>query len=293
MRIAFLMSADMRADNPDRRIDGYEHDLEFTALQREGADRNIVFEEVIWEATDVDWRRFDGAMVGTTWDYAQKREAFFEALAIIDQEVPLFNPLALMQWNADKTYLRDLAAKGVPTIETLWADAARPEIIASAFDTLKTDSVVIKPRIGASGWRQKLLKRGETLPPADVLPPAACLIQPFLPSVMAFGEISLLYYDGVFSHCARKTPGAGDYRIQSIYGGREQVHTPNDQDFACAEAAIAALPLAPLYARIDIIRDTQNQPLIIEVELIEPYHYVEQGPGFAAPLIDGMVKRLA
>lgn len=293
MRIAFLMSADLHADAPNRHKYSYEHDLQFGALHKEGARRGIVFEAVIWDAPNIDWARFDAVLVGTTWDYVQKRDGFFARLEAIANARPLFNPLSLMRWNADKSYLRDLAARGVPTVPTMWADAASAAFIAQAFDAFATtDMLVVKPRIGAGGWRQACLARGAALPPADLLPPAACLVQPFLPAIVEYGEISLLFYDGVFSHCARKRPAIGDYRVQSDYGGCEVAHDPDAGELAVAKAALAALPSPPLYARIDLVRNIENQPVVIEVELIEPYHYVDQGPHFARPFLDGLVKYL-
>ncbi len=292
MHIAFLTCKNMHSQSPDRGMDCREHDLEFGALQSEGAARGIVFEEVVWDAPGVDWSRFEAALVGTTWDYPQKLETFFETLTYISRQTALFNPLSLMRWNLDKIYLADLAAKGVPSIPTLWADRASDETILSAFDELGTDTIVIKPRIGAGAWRQAKLGRGKALPPTKDLPPDACLIQPFLSNVAELGEVSLLYYDGIFSHGVRKVPNTGDYRVQSIYGAQEVVHEPDTQELAAAESTIAALPAAPLYARIDLVRDADQHPVLMEVELIEPYHYVEQGPGFAQPLIDALLARL-
>ncbi len=293
MRVAHLMSADMLPDNPDRRVDGYEHDLQFGALQRAGAAHDISFESLVWDDLKARWADFDAVIVGTAWDYADKRDAFFETLAQIDQQTRLFNPLALMRWNVDKIYLRELAQKGVPTIPTIWADHADEATIANAFDALGCDDLVIKPRIGAGAWRQARLKQGAVLPAADDLPPGVCFIQPFLPTIGEYGEVSMLYYNGQYSHAALKKPEAGDYRVQSSYGGFEHTHTPDAAEHAAAQKVMEAMPQMPLYARIDLVRNVQNQPVLIEVEMIEPYHYPEQGPGFAENLITALLARMS
>ncbi|PHS28712.1 MAG: hypothetical protein COA84_00530 [Robiginitomaculum sp.] len=292
MRIAFLTCAALCPGQSDRGPEGREHDLQSAAMRREAERRGLSLEDVIWDDPIVDWKSFDAVLVGTTWDYPQKRDLFFETLAHIDTQTALFNPLALMQWNLDKSYLADLAKKGVPSITTLWADKADEFSITSAFDTLQTDEIVIKPRIGANAWRQARLKRSEALPMPDALPPDSCFIQPFLSSVAKYGEISMLYYDGAFSHAVRKIPGVGDYRVQSGYGGREVDHQPDTQERVVAKAAISALPTLPLYARIDLVREDEQSPVIMEVEMIEPYHYPEQGSDFAVPLVAGMLDRL-
>jgi hypothetical protein len=40
------------------------------------------------------------------------------------------------------------------------------------------------------------------------------LVQPFLPEIQSTGELSLLFFDGTFSHAVCKRPKAGDYRVQ-------------------------------------------------------------------------------
>ena len=53
------------------------------------------------------------------------------------------------------------------------------------------------------------------------------------------------------------------------------------EELACATAAVEAAkditgdPL--LYARVDIARDLSNAPVLMELELIEPYHYPRAG----------------
>ena len=291
MRIAFLTCEELRPGQPDRGPEGREHDLQIAALHQAAAKREVQIDEVIWDDPAINWGLYAAALVGTTWDYPQKRDRFFKTLADIDAQTALLNPLALMQWNLDKVYLADLANKGVPSIPTIWADVADAEAIIPAFDALQADEIVIKPRIGANAWRQARLKCGEVLPAPQDLPPETCFIQPFLPGIAKYGEISMLYYDGQLSHAVRKVPTQGDYRVQSGYGGREVAHHADALERTVAQAAIAALPQLPLYARVDLVRNAQNQPVIMEVELIEPYHYPEQGEGFAAPLLDGLLAR--
>ncbi len=292
MRIAYLMSAGLLPGAPGRGADGHEHDLQLAALQSAGAVLEMALEPLVWNAPGVNWHAFDAALVGTAWDYAQNRAAFFQTLERIDAAIPLFNTLALMHWNADKTYLRTLAEKGVPSIPAIWAAHANAESIAHAFAALDADEIVIKPRTGAAAWRQARLRRGDPLPAPEALPPEHCFMQPFLPSLPHYGEVSLLYYDGVFSHAVRKIPATGDYRVQSSYGAREVPHSPGAAEQACARAVMNALPQTPLYARIDLVRDRQDSPVVMEVELIEPYHYPEQRPGFAERLLAGLRTRL-
>ncbi len=276
--IALLTSKNMLPDQAEARADAFEYDLQFKAFSAACRARVMRLEPVVWDAPARPWTDFDAVAIGTTWDYWEKAEAFLAALENIEVAgVPLYNAAATVRWNLDKGYLAELADRGVPTIPTLWRDAADAETISAAFDQLRTDCIVIKPRVGAGAERLVRLARGEPLPSREALPPAQCLVQPFLPSVAEKGETSLLFYDGVLSHALVKRPKTGDFRVQSIYGGREEVHQPTAEELAIAKAALAAAPADLLYARVDLVEGLDGRPALIELELIEPYHYPEQG----------------
>ncbi len=55
----------------------------------------------------------------------------------------------------------------------------------------------------------------------------AILVQEFLPEI-AEGEVSLVYFDGVFSHAIRKCPPAGEFRVNSRFGATRAAETPTD-----------------------------------------------------------------
>ena len=160
----------------------------------------------------------------------------------------------------------------------VWADAANADTIKAAFDTLGADDVVVKPVLGAGAWRQARLRRDDALPTADKLPPSDCMIQPFLPAVAEEGEYAFLFFNRDFSHCARKIPAKGDYRVQSEYGGHEEVHTPSADELALARSVLDCIEGDVLYARVDMLRGLDGKLALIEIELIEPYLYPEQGP---------------
>ena len=103
------------------------------------------------------------------------------------------------------------------------------------------------------------------------------MVQPFLESVTTEGEYSFLFFDGEFSHCALKRPAAGDYRVQSLYGGREVMHEPSEHEIAACKLVLAAARERLLYARVDMVRYADELALI-ELEVVEPYLYPEQGP---------------
>ena len=107
------------------------------------------------------------------------------------------------------------------------------------------------------------------------------------------GEFTFVFIGGEFSHGVLKQAAAGDYRIQSLYGGKESVFSPSAADLASALAVISALPFTdPLYARIDMARLPSGDLAVMEAELIEPYLYPEQGPDLGKRLAEAVRVRL-
>lgn len=290
MKIAFLTAANMLKGHPSRRSDHWEHDFEFVPMHAACARRGIDLQTVVWDDPVLEIRDFDACVIGTTWDYTEKAERFFATLEQFSTHRPLFNPLSVVRWNLQKTYLKDLASRGVPVVPTLWRKRADPSTIDTSFDELGVDEIVVKPVIGASSWRQARLNRGQPLPPADELPPADTMIQPFINAVTSEGEYSFLFFDREFSHCAQKLPEAGDYRVQAMYGGKERIYEPTSEEIALAGSVLGAITEPLLYARVDMLRLPEGGLALMELEIIEPYLYPEQGPDMGERFADALVR---
>ena len=294
LQIAFLACPDTLPGSPTRRPDAFEHDMQLAAL-RDGLGGRA-------EVTDIDWRapleelvRFDLAILGTPWDYTEAKDEFIARLEALEAAgVVVANPSEVVRWNADKLYLQDLAARGAPSIPTLWPEAPGPGDIHAAFDHFGCDRVVIKRRVGAGAIGQDSFKRGDpAIAQWSMNQPA--LIQPFLPAIQTEGELSFIFIAGALSHALVKRAAPGDYRIQSLYGGIEVPLNPAPADRAAAEAVCALLPFAapPVYARIDMVRLESGRLAAMEAELIEPYLYPLQGPQFGERLAEALLAAVA
>jgi glutathione synthase/RimK-type ligase-like ATP-grasp enzyme len=291
-KIAYLVSANVLAHRREARSDAHEFTEQFAAIDAPCRDAGFALEPVVWDE-GFDPESFDGVVVGPTWDYWDKTERFLQVLSAASAAGTLLNPLNVVRWNMDKTYLRDLASLGAPVIETVWTDLATPETIRQAFDTLSGGDLVIKPVVGAGAWRQARVMRGGALPPAEQLPPGRAMIQAFLPAIQEEGEYSLLFFGGEFSHAVIKRAAKGDYRIQGMYGGIDTPYQPSETEIAlarqCLEAACAQCGVETLlYARIDMVRGPEGHLKLMEIELIEPFYYPANaqrcGPLFARGL---------
>lgn len=292
MKIAFLACPTTLPGSPTRRPDAFEHDL-YLAAVREGVGARGEVEDIDWRAPLDVLSCFNVALIGTPWDYTEAKDEFLARLAELEAAgVRVCNPLAVVRWNADKLYLKELEARGAPAIPTLWPETPVAADILAAFDHFGCNRLVVKRRVGAGAIGQEMFSR-DAPPPADWTMDRPAMIQPFLPAIAEEGELSFIFIDGALSHALVKQAANGDYRIQSMYGGRETPLDPTPADRASAQQVMNLLPfdMPPVYARIDMVRLSDGRLAVIEAELIEPYLYPEQGPAFAGMIGAALLRR--
>lgn len=278
--VAILISDNLIPDRHNSREDIFELDEQMQKLGPAFADQGMQLDQVRWRDAATKASDYQAMLPLFVWDYFEGNEvAFMETMREVSNKTRLLNSYDVLNWNSDKSYLNDLQKKGAPIIETITLDRVTQPDIQSAFMQLDTDKLVIKPIVGGGAWRQVLLHENDPFPNAEDLPPEGALVQPFLPSVTEEGEYSFLYFDGAFSHAVLKIPKSGDYRIQSIYGGAEQTYHPSTSEKEVAQQILNTLDFVPLYARVDLLRGTDGQLRLIELELIEPYLYLPHASG--------------
>lgn len=284
MHLCYLACQATLPGSPNRRVDAHEHDEMMSNLSAAFEANGGRVTAVSWDDPNADWSQFDAVMIGTTWDYYDRLDEFLAALSKIETETKLYNSRAMVEWNCHKRYLKDLAKRGVPTIPTLWADRATPDVIASAFAQFGCDTLVAKRQVGAGGDGQYRISRGTPIP--DM--PHPMKIQPFMENILKEGEVSFIFIGGQYTFALLKTAAEGEYRIQSCYGGKERAITPSAEDIAAASAALSALDEVPLYARVDMLRGEDGGLMLMELELIEPFLYPLQGPELGARVFEAL-----
>ena len=292
-RIGFLACAETLPGAGERRGDAFEHDLVTAALRPAFEEAGLELVEIDWRAPVEDFAGIPLVLLGTAWDYQDHPEEFLAKLdQLEDAGIAVHNPARIVRWNADKGYLRDLSAKGAVTVPTLWLDDLDAGDVENAMDHFGVDRVVVKRQVGAGGLGQFKFSRS-ALPSADWRMGRPCMVQPFLPSVVEEGEYTLFFVDGEFSHGVLKRAAEGEYRIQSLYGGYECDYVPSPEDLATACDVVAALPFeGPLYCRVDMARLPNGKLAVMEVEMIEPYYYPEQGPELGKRMSAAILSRL-
>lgn len=239
---------------------------------------------VPWRDRSVDWNLFDAVYICTPWDYPEDPELFMQVLEAIDaSSATLVNPLSLVQWTLAKTYLRDLAENGAAIVPSLWFDDFDEALVPGWFETLHTDSVVIKPVVGANAQDTFVLTSPVDAGLVDELQrrfsERGFFVQPFMTNVLSEGEYSLFFFDGVYSHAILKTPERGDFRTQEEHGADIRSIAATPEQVAAAEEILALVEPRPVYVRVDLMRDDNDSYLLMELELIEPSLYLRTDPG--------------
>jgi glutathione synthase/RimK-type ligase-like ATP-grasp enzyme len=268
-----------------------DEELLARAFEARGAEAR----RVIWDAAGADWD-VDLCLVRSTWDYHDKHPEFLAWTRRVEAAASLHNPAGLIAWNSEKTYLRQLAGRGVPTVPTVWVARGSALDAEGVLAERGWAEAVIKPAVdlGAKNLHRVRAGAGEAQSALEaVFERHEAMVQPFLPSLESEGELSLVYFDGELSHAVRKRPAPGDFRVQSIWGGTMTPAKPEAREAEIGELALSQLDEVPLYARVDLVSDLNGIPALIELELIEPNLYLSTNPTAADRLADAALTRLS
>jgi glutathione synthase/RimK-type ligase-like ATP-grasp enzyme len=266
-----------------------EGDEDSPALVRALAACGVEARPAVWDDASVDWAAFDLVVVRSTWDYAERRDAFLAWAGALPR---VLNELEVLRWNTDKRYLRELERAGVPVVPTRFLEPGDPFEAPDA-------RFVVKPAVSAGARHSARYEPGRT---ADARAHVARLhdlgravmVQPYLDGVETHGETGLIYIGGSYSHSVRKAPLllAGQPPGEALYL-EEQIERarPSEAECAVAEAALRVTPEGLLYARVDLVPGPEG-PVVLEVELTEPSLWLGYARGAAERFADAIVGSL-
>lgn len=251
-------------------------------------------EEVSWRKPDVDWDSYDVVVIRTSWDYQDDVEGFMACLQRIQaSSAQLLNSLKIVEWNINKSYLKDLQNQGINIVPSLWFDSFTLSELQAGFTHFDTPQIVLKPLISANADHTYRLTPEDLNQQADELQAVFArrefMLQPFMTGIVDEGEYSLFYFAGHYSHSILKQPGSGDFRVQEEHGGRLSCVEPCEELLTTARHCLAALPADVLYARIDLVR-YKNEFAVMEVELIEPSLYFNMDPESPQRFVDAFIE---
>jgi len=270
--------------------------------------RGVTAVAAVWDDADVDWDGFDLVVVRNTWNYAARHGDFLAWAARVPR---LANPAAVVAWNTDKAYLRDLERAGLPIVPTIWLDPAR-NLTSRAVHTRfpASGEFVIKPTVSSAGRGAGRYKSSEAdqrglaiVHARDLLRSGKhVMVQRYLAQVDTAGETALIYLDGVFSHSVRKAALLyGPYRANDgLYKQEISARQASAAERDVADRVMAALPTVmpgaaakPLiYARVDLLPDTDGAPMLLELELTEPSLFLKWDDGALDRFADAIAARV-
>lgn len=280
---------------------------EFVDDQRLGEHlvrRRIDVAHPSWDDADAGWDDFELVVIRSTWDYARRHDEFCAwADAIGDR---LLNPPAVIRWNSDKRYLGELAAGGLAVIETEFVAPGDPPPPIER-------EVVVKPNVSAGArdtGRFAAERAGDALDLIRRIQSSGrvAMVQPYQASVDELGETACIFFGGEFSHSLRKRAVLHPDEVAPVrddfIGAAEAMY--DSALVGPAEAEADELELADrvlaevrerfgaelLYARVDMLRDDDGSPLLLELEAVEPNLYFDQVPEGAGRLAEAILARL-
>jgi len=241
-------------------------------------DRGVDAAAVVWHRTD-DLTGFDALVIRSPWDYPERPDEFAVWLERAAAQTRVYNDPAVIRWNLDKHYLRDLESAGVRVVPTDYCRTA--EDVADALMRHGDDSIVVKPAVSAGARDTGLFHADDpaarALGERIVASGGVAMVQPEVAELSAGAEKALYAIAGHFTHAIAK--GAllahGGGLRGGVYVENPVLVEATDAERAFADEVLQAVAgvtghTVPLYARIDTVDSAEHGLVLLEAELIEP-----------------------
>jgi len=277
--------------------------------------RGLLVDRRAWCDKEVDWSSTRSALFRTTWDYFDRWAEFAPWLDAAAKRTRFFNSPELVRWNLDKHYLHDLELAGVRVVPTAYISQGEHMPLFDVAARRGWAEVVIKPAIAGGAVDTYFVNLSGDVHVLSPEPPRKedsetlwcslvdqqdMLVQPFLPNVMADGEISLIWIDGAVTHGVLKRAKSGDFRVQDDHGGTVNLIEVDTKMASLAQDIMdRCLSLCterdwepPLYARVDVMCGESGEWMLSELEMVEPELWFRFCPEAAHILAKAIKERL-
>jgi O-ureido-D-serine cyclo-ligase len=260
-----------------------------------------------WEDPAIDWSHYNAVLLRSPWNCVEQLPEFLAWCEHVAAVTQLFNPLPVARWALDKHYLADLSAQGVPVVPSKFIEPSTPPLLAlEQFLTThsQTKEIVVKPTVGSYSrgvQRYTRLRKAEAAEHIAKLLGQGChvILQPYLESIDRDGETDLIYFDGIYSHAIRKSAllmPDGTVNVPTLDFRKARVADEDERTVALAALTAAASHLGLeqplLYGRVDLIRDNDGKPMVLELDICEPSLNLPFSEGSATRLVQALVNRL-
>jgi glutathione synthase/RimK-type ligase-like ATP-grasp enzyme len=259
-------------------------------------NREVDVRVIGWEDATTDWTSVQLGILCSTHGRS-RRLRLNDLLAwtrALSQRIEVWNPPDVLDWACHKSYLIELATKGILTVPTVYLARGSVINLSAVMRDREWTEVVVKPAVGSgslgvtrvSTWTlsdaQQRLERHLTC--RDMM------IQPYLASVETDGELSVIFWNGQISHAVRKVPVPGHFTAQ-IWNSTISLATLTPPEEALAAKVLEVLGAPVRMGRIDVLRDARGDSFLLEVELISPLLYLHVAHGAADRLAELVAAR--
>lgn len=289
---------DLRYVNP-KEINWYiqnildEDQLLRTALEKRG----LRVQRTNWDNPDYNWSASRYAVFRTTWDYFDRFSEFSQWLEVTATKTTFINPIELVRWNMDKHYLRDLETGGIAIPPTFFIEPGDERSLAEIVKTSGWPDCILKPAVsGAARHTYRLNPKNLSEYEAifsRLIADESLLLQEFQQPVVEKGEVAYMLFNGRFSHAVLKKAKPGDFRVQDDFGGTVHDYNPTQYEMGFAEQVVACCNPLPVYARVDVIWNNQNNLCVSELELIEPELWLRKNNQAAERFAEALVAAIS
>jgi glutathione synthase/RimK-type ligase-like ATP-grasp enzyme len=246
-----------------------------------------------WDNPDFDWSRTRHVVFRTTWDYFDRYPEFSSWLQMVNGKTRMINPYSIVRWNLDKHYLRDLANRGINVPPTVYTEKGEARSLGEIAQGTGWSNMILKPCISGAARHTFRLHPGNISAHEsvfrDLVAAESMMLQEFQDQVIDRGEVAFVMFEGKYSHAMLKKPKAGDFRVQDDFGGTVQAYAASEDEIKFAENVVSTCDPLPVYARVDAIRDNNNELCVSEFELIEPELWFRVFPEAAESFADALV----
>lgn len=273
--IDITVLTDKRYDNPTE-INAYIKNVldEDYALLQALERKKLKVCRTYWDNPEFDWSNTKYVIFRSTWDYFDRFDEFSIWLEQVNKLTTLINPKSLIYWNIDKHYLQELSELGVHIPPTLFIKKQDIRTLSDVISTTNWNEFILKPAISGAARHTYKINRNNVLAYeqrfSELILNESMLVQEYQHQITSKGEVAFMIFGGKYSHAILKNAKEGDFRVQDDFGGTIEKYQPSEEEIMFAENIVGKLLPIPVYARVDVIWDNNDQLCIGEVELIEP-----------------------
>ncbi|MBS2000162.1 MAG: hypothetical protein JST44_01570 [Cyanobacteria bacterium SZAS LIN-5] len=239
-----------------------------------------------WRNAEQNWAEAGVCVVRSTWDYHLYYQEFLSWIEKVSAQTKLLNDAGVIRWNSNKRYLFDLERAGIPIVPTVLFEQNAQIDLRAVLTERGWQRAILKPVIGLSTFGVRKIE--STSPDIQaqldaMLKSSDVLLQPFVETVHKRGERALVFIGDDYSHTIRKS--AFQPLAQAGEAG-ETLEETDPSELTLARKVLAEVKTPVAFARVDLIRDTNGQDLLMELELVEPSLYLNMFPAAIPRLAD-------